>query len=68
MTLIELSQWVGPHGHVKLAWSRAEGWRLQVVTSDGSMWATKTQDSDLEALFDRCVQALTSRVSEEESS
>ncbi len=66
MTLIELKQFVGSQGHVKLSWSRMEGWSLHVVLSDGAAWATKTQDDDLEALFDRCAQALTSRSESEE--
>jgi hypothetical protein len=58
MTLTSLAEFVGPRGHVKLSYSRPDGWTLLVVTSDGDAWSTKTQDSDLEALFDRCVEAL----------
>jgi len=64
MTLIELKQFVGSGGHIKLAWTRMGGWSLYVVLSDGAVWTTKTQDDDLEALFGRCAQALASRSEE----
>ena len=58
MTFTSLAEFVGPQGHIKLSYSRREGWTLMIVTSDGDIWSTKTQDTDLETTFDRCVQAL----------
>jgi len=61
MTLVELSERLGPHGQIKLSWSGKDGWILTAVTGDNTVWTTKTQDSDLDMLFERCFQALSAR-------
>lgn len=58
MTLVELTEFVGPRGAVKLAWNRREGWALFVLATNGGTWAGKTQDNDLDAFFGRCAEAL----------
>lgn len=58
MTLVELSERVGPSGRIRLSWSREEGWVLVVTTGNSKALVEKSQGDDLEALFERCVQAL----------
>lgn len=64
MTLASLAEFVGPQGHIKLSYSRQDGWSLMVVTSDGDVWTAKTQEDDIEVVFDRCVQALRVQATE----
>jgi len=56
MTLVELSEHVGPGGRIRLSWNREEGWVLIVTTGDSKALVDKSHDVD--ALFERCITAL----------
>lgn len=58
MTLVELSEHVGPGGRIRLSWNKEDGWMLVVTTGDSKALVEKSQGNDLETLFERCVTAL----------
>ncbi len=58
MTLVELSEHVGPGGRIRLSWNKEEGWVLVVTTGSSKALVEKSQGDDLEKLFERCVSAL----------
>jgi hypothetical protein len=58
MTLVELSEHVGPGGRIRLSWNKEEGWVLVVTTGSAKALVEKSQGQDLDMLFERCVAAL----------
>ena len=58
MTLVELSEHVGPGGRIRLSWNKEEGWVLVITTGSSKALVEKSQGDDLDALFERCVAAL----------